>query len=183
MYILATDTAFGNASICIKKDNETLALVQDFNRESQAEKLINLIQDCLKSANLNYNQIDLYSANIGPGSFTGIRIGLSAVKAISYALKKPFIGVTSFEAHIQNFTKKAEISAERVYSIINANRDEIYIFEFDKRGLIDNLSNGKLINVADLESLKNPECFFISDNLKIHSYLVENNFNTYSSSI
>ncbi len=181
MNLLCTDTAFGSASVCIKSYGKTLSFIADYEREKQAEKLINHIQTANLQSKISLSELDFLSANIGPGSFTGIRISLSAIKAICYALNKPFIGVTSFEGLFQSFKKKFSNFSdyENIFTLINANRDEVYLAEFSKENNYKiNFSAVVLKNISELEKYRKNNAIFICDNEKIQSYLNSKNLKT-----
>ena len=74
-------------------------------KKGQAELLFEVIEDTLKQANINKAQIDSIVVGIGPGNFTGIRIGLAAAKGLSLSLKVPISGVNSFQASLYGQTE------------------------------------------------------------------------------
>ena len=69
-------------------------------KKGQAELLFEVIEDALKKAKIEKTRIDLIVVGIGPGNFTGIRIGLAAAKGLSLSLKVPISGVNSFQASL-----------------------------------------------------------------------------------
>ncbi len=157
MKILAVDTAFGSSSVCILDTGKVKSLIIENKKDSQAERLFVLIAESLKESNLTYNDIDIFSANLGPGSFTGIRIGLSGILAVAYALNKKFVGLNSFEGLVNNYLKlENKNKSNEVCALINANRNEIYAECFDKQ---------ELINLNSLEKYcENKNKIFICDN-------------------
>lgn len=140
MKILSADTALGKASVCIYCSESGIIAEEFLNEYSkQAEQLLSLLNKCLNKANLSYNDIDVYSACIGPGSFTGIRIGMSALKGLAFAKQKPFIGVTSLEA-MQNKSGEDIISCA-----IGAGRQQVYLQNFPS-------GEGFAVNFDDLKN-------------------------------
>ena len=79
------------------------------------------VENLLIKANLNISEIDVFSAVIGPGSFTGIRIGVSAIKAFAYAFNKPVIPVTSFDVLAYNKRNGKRLA------VIDAMHDNFYV--------------------------------------------------------
>lgn len=131
MKILAVDTALGKASACIYCSNSgVISFIAIDEYSSQAENLFRIIDECLSESKLAYSDITHFSATIGPGSFTGLRIGLSALKALAFAEKKPFIGITSLEAMYQN----ADIT--EICCAINAGRKQVYLQNFPQEKAI-----------------------------------------------
>jgi len=133
--ILAFDTTSSNLSVAILFDDK---IVSDKNiNESgiQAEMLIPTIEDCLNSAKIWYQDLNCIAVTVGPGSFTGVRVGMSAAKAISLASNLPLIGIGSLEAIAYNHINSGYI---KILVAVDAKMDEFFIQEFQ-------LSNGKLI--------------------------------------
>lgn len=158
MKILAVDTAFGNTSVCVLGEGKVLSLLIENKRELQAERLFPMIEDALKESKATYNDIDIFSANLGPGSFTGIRIGLSGIRAVAYALNKKFVGINSLEALCWNYNKKNK--GDDICALINANRNEAYLGYGDEK---------ELINLNDIEIYRDKykDAAFITDNENI----------------
>lgn len=98
MRILAFDTSVSGSHIAVLQGETLLAEMREPLRESQASKLIFLIEQALKQASMKYSEMELIAATVGPGSFTGIRIGLAAAQGIALASGKPAIGIGSLEA-------------------------------------------------------------------------------------
>lgn len=98
MYLLAIDTATGNFSLALYSDVKRLELFEAREANKQAENLIPEIEALLARHELEYSELNYIAANIGPGSFTGLRIGLAAVKALELVLPFTPIAVTSLEA-------------------------------------------------------------------------------------
>ena len=98
MNILAIETCFGKFSVAVFQQGKLAAHFASDEENKQAEKLIPAIEQILAETNLTYPQLDKIAVGIGPGSFTGIRIGLAAAKGIALALNKPLIGVSTLDA-------------------------------------------------------------------------------------
>lgn len=121
MNILGIDTSTKKANVCIKKD--TLILDKNIDNEiTHSEKLLPLIDNALKEANISLNEFDYLACSTGPGSFTGIRIGLSTIKAFSKVISKPIFAVSSLD--ILAYTNND--ASDYVVSIIDAKNSRIY---------------------------------------------------------
>lgn len=120
MILLAVDTSNKIASVSVFDNNELLGEKINEDEKTHSEKLLPLIDKLLKEVRLEINDIDLFSVCVGPGSFTGIRIGVATIKGIAQALNKKVIPVTSLEALIGSSKN------ENVCAIIDAKHGNIY---------------------------------------------------------
>lgn len=102
MKILAIDTSSKLCSVAILEDTNLIKKLELNNGLTHSETLIPLIQKLLKECNLTLNDINLLVSDIGPGSFTGIRIGVASCKAFSDSLNIPCVGISSLEALAYN---------------------------------------------------------------------------------
>ena len=105
MKILAVDTSSKLCSVAILEDKNLIKKLELDNGLTHSEKLMPLIQQLLNECSLSLNNINLLVSDIGPGSFTGIRIGVSSCKAFSDSLNIPCVGISSLEVlayNIQN---------------------------------------------------------------------------------
>ena len=147
MKILAVDTSHGRCSIALlDKDNLSVKEVKENSR--QAEILLPLIEEILSENNLEYKDIDLLSSTIGPGSFTGLRIGMTAVKGIALATGKPTIGVNTLE------TIAFEVSNTdgKIISVLNAQRGQVYVQKFSvKGGEFKHESEAEILNLEEVK--------------------------------
>lgn len=121
MNILGIDTSTKKANVCLKKDNMLFDNSID-NEITHSEKLLPLVDKTLKEATINLNSIDYLACCIGPGSFTGIRIGLSTVKAFAKVISKPIFAVSSLD--ILAYTNND--NSDYVISIMDAKNSRIY---------------------------------------------------------
>lgn len=96
--ILACDTANGSCSVALIKDNAIIAFKEELQASKQAEQLLPLTEAALKESGLSYSDLDALATTIGPGSFTGVRIGLSAMQGIRLVTKLPLLGITTLQA-------------------------------------------------------------------------------------
>ncbi len=115
--ILAIDSAIGISSAAIWQGGKVLAYLEDSASGMQAAKLVPLVEETLKQANLTYADLTHVAATVGPGSFTGIRIGLAAARGIAFAAGVPCLGFTTLEV-------MHEAGGE--LCILNAGKGEVY---------------------------------------------------------
>ena len=133
MNILAIDTTSKKASVALKKDNKVISKCID-NEITHSEKLLPLIDEVLKSTNTNLKDIDLFACTLGPGSFTGVRIGIATVKALAKVYNKKIYGITSLELLALNGIKNFEPNTKYVLSLLDAKNSRAYynVYLLDK---------------------------------------------------
>ena len=134
MKLLALDTAANLCSVAIL-DVETgtvLAEISEDIGKGHAERLMAVIEQVMQRANVAIGEIGKVAVSVGPGSFTGVRVGVSAARGFALALKCPAVGISTLQAlaydAAQLFPGKA------VLSIIDARRDELYAQFFAEAG-------------------------------------------------
>lgn len=121
MNILVIDCAVSRLSIAVKADNKMISEVYDIGMR-QSEILVPVIQEVLEKVDLKPSDLDYTALTIGPGSFTGLRLGISALKAIELAYNVPVYGISSLKAYSYPFSS----FDVPVLSCIDANKDKFY---------------------------------------------------------
>lgn len=142
MITLAIDTASKNCGVALINNGLVVSRINETIGKGHAEKLIGQIDNITRDSGVALKTIDRIAVNIGPGSFTGVRIGVSTARALSLALEKPAIGVSSLEAIA--FEAHTAFPNQTISAVIDAGHDMIYRQDFSS----DNLP----INVAHLQS-------------------------------
>jgi len=98
MRVLALDTSLDACSVAIVDGARTLAAISEKMNKGQAERIAPMVREAAAQARLAFADLDRIAVTTGPGSFTGVRVGLSFARALALALSKPCIGVSSLEA-------------------------------------------------------------------------------------
>jgi tRNA threonylcarbamoyl adenosine modification protein YeaZ len=134
MRILAIDTALPAVSVCVMDSDvdEPLALAQVEMARGHAEALLPLVEKLMGQVEGGFSGLDRVAAAVGPGSFTGIRVGLAAARAIGLARKIPVVGVSTLAAFAAPLI--ANHVAEVVASSIDARHGNVYVQAFDRGG-------------------------------------------------
>ncbi|WP_299522821.1 tRNA (adenosine(37)-N6)-threonylcarbamoyltransferase complex dimerization subunit type 1 TsaB [Winogradskyella sp.] len=180
--VLNIETATTNCSVSLSKDGETLVLKEDNSLGySHAELLHVFIKDVFKMANIESAAIDAVAVSKGPGSYTGLRIGVSSAKGLCYALDKPLISIST----LKSLAHQVNIEEGFILPMLDARRMEvysaIYTSDFEQRRAIkaevitsesfsDLLNHNKVYfigsGVEKTKALvKHPNAFFIEGKL------------------
>lgn len=179
MKILAIDTSSKICSVSILEDNTLIIEKHNNDEKTHSQKLLPLIDLTLKEANLTLSDINLLACCQGPGSFTGIRIGISTVKAFADVKQIPIIGVTSLESLAYNIKENSLIA-----TIIDAKNENVYFSMFELvnnsytqiiEPISDNIHN--VINKINSLSISNnsKKLILVGDGSVIRKQLLENN--------
>ncbi|MFQ6084055.1 MAG: tRNA (adenosine(37)-N6)-threonylcarbamoyltransferase complex dimerization subunit type 1 TsaB [Candidatus Aminicenantia bacterium] len=128
MKILAIDTTTFAGSIALLNEWELIGEVNINSPSTHSERLLPSVEFLLKMNKLSISEIDGYALTIGPGSFTGIRIGMATIKALSYASQKPVAPVSSLEALA---FKLRERKGRLICPLLDAKKGEIYSALFE----------------------------------------------------
>jgi tRNA threonylcarbamoyladenosine biosynthesis protein TsaB len=135
MRVLAIDTSTMLGGIAIMDDLAGLVVETRLNvKSTHSERLMTTIDYALKQSGYTISDMDIFAVATGPGSFTGLRIGLSTVKGFSYATGKPIVSVPTLEALAQNFP----FCRYPVCTMLDARKKEVYValFEWKDEGLV-----------------------------------------------
>ena len=135
MKILALDTAASWCSVAVYDSDGDLVLadVSENIGKGHAEVLMTYVERALTEAKLSLSDMDRVAVNIGPGSFTGVRIGVSAARGFALALGVPALGITAFEALAAE--SRLTNPEKPVLVLLDAHRGEIYAQSIDAKGL------------------------------------------------
>ncbi|WP_341788870.1 MULTISPECIES: tRNA (adenosine(37)-N6)-threonylcarbamoyltransferase complex dimerization subunit type 1 TsaB [unclassified Rickettsia] len=134
MKILAFDTANNTASVALSDKDNILAYAEEVRPSMQAENLMPMIEQIMKAAQCSYDELDYLAVTNGPGSFTGIRIGLACAKGILFAKENiKGVAVSNFEhAYFRAIGQVKDY--DKIYVFLNAYRSQLYLQIFDKSG-------------------------------------------------
>jgi tRNA threonylcarbamoyladenosine biosynthesis protein TsaB len=142
--ILNIDTAIETASVCLAKDAEVLSIVKNEKQKDHAAWLHLAIKDVFEKNALEIRTIDAMAVMGGPGSYTGLRIGMATVKGICYALAKPMIILNTLQV-MANAAKNE--NADLLCPMIDARRMEVFTALYSK----------------DLQTIKEPAAITLNE--------------------
>ncbi len=128
-FILNIETATKNCSVCLAENGKSVVLTEYAGEGySHAEKLHVFIEEALQKAGITFSELDAVAVSMGPGSYTGLRIGVSAAKGLCYSLSIPLLAVDTLEL----LARKTIVDEGVVIPMIDARRMEVYTSIFDK---------------------------------------------------
>ncbi|HVA71717.1 MAG TPA: tRNA (adenosine(37)-N6)-threonylcarbamoyltransferase complex dimerization subunit type 1 TsaB [Candidatus Limnocylindrales bacterium] len=139
MLLLAVDTSTPGGSVAILRDGQVSGVVAAFGREAYSTRLFRQLNFLLEELHVEMREFDIFAVAAGPGSFTGLRVGLAAVKGWAEVFGKPIVAVSGLEA------VAAEASMEEqqlIAAVMDARRGQIYAALFRREG-------GRLVREGD----------------------------------
>ena len=168
MKILALDSSANTATVCVVEDDKLLAEEIINYKKTHSQTLMPMIDAALKACGTDISEIDLFVAANGPGSFTGLRIGVSAVKGMAHALSKPVLGISTLEGMAYNLFMCEDI----ICPIMDARRAQVY-------NAVYTWENGVFTELAAPRALAIEECvkdvkkygkrvIFLGDGVPVH---------------
>ena len=192
---LHIDTAGETATIAISKHDQLLGVEQNVVSNTHASFVQIAINKLLQDLNLSLQEMDAIVVTMGPGSYTGLRVGLSSAKGIAYALQKPLIGLSTLEL-LSELASTHDVVIKHpetilIFSMIDAKRMEVFgaIYKSDKTLLIDPqsiildetylinlLNNGPLLCIGNgatkaKEITKHPDLYFLEKSYSIYELI------------
>ncbi len=159
--ILAFDTSVAVCTAAIYANGEVVAKVHESMNRGQAERLMPMIENLRQQAELQYEDFDVIATTIGPGSFTGIRVGLAAARGLSLVTNMSVIPLTTTEAIAA--TAFANIEAGQFIVAIDARREQLYVQSFQKVSAgLEIVAAPRLLNLDELDrEIDNTPCQII----------------------
>jgi tRNA threonylcarbamoyladenosine biosynthesis protein TsaB len=158
-YILNIETATKNCSVALAKEGKTI-LCKEIAEEgySHAERLHVFIEEIIKEAGITFQDISAIAVSQGPGSYTGLRIGVSAAKGLCYALGVPLIAVDT----LQVLASQAKVSSGLIIPMLDARRMEVYSAIFTSNFENKRAVQAEIITENSFEDLEET-IYFVGD--------------------
>ena len=120
--VLALDTATSACSVALANGGGTIAELNYFHGQTHSKHLAAMVAALLDVAAVRIGDVDAFAVDAGPGTFTGLRIGLATIKGLAYATGKPAVGVSSLDV----LAGQAGFSSRRICCMLDARRGEVY---------------------------------------------------------
>ncbi len=173
-YILCIETSTTNCSVALTHDDKVIALEEDYSLQySHAERLHNFIDKVIKDAGLSLKDLSAIAVSKGPGSYTGLRIGVSAAKGLCYALEIPLLSVST----LYSLALQIEIKEENMYIVpmLDARRMEVYAAVFSNQyEQVREIKAEVLAEHSFSEYLENKKVYFIGNGVEKFSAICKN---------
>lgn len=163
MIVLSVDSATESASCAVINDNKLLGEINYNYKKQHSIILMDMIDELLQNLKLDITEIDGFVVSKGPGSFTGLRIGIATIKGLSQGVNKPFIGISSLDALAFNMAYCQGI----ICPILDALRGNVYtaLYTFNDDSL-ERISDYMAISIEELITMlksQNKEVTFLGD--------------------
>lgn len=157
MNVLALDTATRSCSVAVAIDGKPAAEVTTLSNRTHSLHLMGMIRDVLALAELGLKDIDGFAVTIGPGSFTGLRIGISTAKGLAFAAGKPCVGVSSLEA----LASVCLPWPDRICVLMDARKGEVYTAVYQELdGRLERIGDERVVAPeAILRTIASPHLF------------------------
>jgi tRNA threonylcarbamoyladenosine biosynthesis protein TsaB len=161
MLTLAFDTSSKTVAVALLQDDVILYDTIINVGLNHSEVLLPAIDQACLQTRIKIAEIDLFVCTIGPGSFTGLRIGVSTLKGMMLATGKPAVGISSLAALALNVSKSSKI----ICSVMDAGRGQVYIacYRYNKNGLLDQIGTDKVVNPREIIRNLEQEIIFVGD--------------------
>jgi tRNA threonylcarbamoyladenosine biosynthesis protein TsaB len=162
--ILCIETATEICSVAIVNATKVVALEEISEGNMHASQLTTLIQKALLQAGITLSQLEAIAVSKGPGSYTGLRVGVSTAKGLCYALDKPLIGINTLESLASLYKSSIKDQTPRIIPMLDARRMEVYCAMHDNNGNQITPTEAKIIDeTAFAEELENAPIYFIGN--------------------
>jgi tRNA threonylcarbamoyladenosine biosynthesis protein TsaB len=163
--IIQIETATTVCSVALAKDGEVMGFKQLNERNIHAEIITLFIDELINSAGLKYSDIDAVAVSSGPGSYTGLRIGVSTAKGLCFALDKPLIAIETLSSMAEGIIGESDIDADILLCpMIDARRMEVYTALFDNGGRVVEPTSAAIIDGQSFNTqLQNNKILFFGD--------------------
>lgn len=174
-YILSLDTTSPHCSAAISCGRKIQVEYNFVTRDQLSSVLPPTLDFLLRSVGLKIEDINLFGVAVGPGLFTGIRVGLATLKGLLFDREKPIVPVNTLKALAYKYVK----SQYTVVPLIDARRNELYIsaYRIENR-VMSEIVEPRLIHVEQLDALVQPlgDVHFIGSGVKAHKELIQKHF-------
>ena len=175
MLVLSVDSSYSTVTCALIKDDKILAEINLNDKKQHSVILMRLIDSILKEYEIDINDIDAFIISRGPGSFTGLRIGMATLKGLAFASKKPLISVSTLDALAYNSISFQGI----ICPIMDALRDNIYtcLYKNENNNLTP-LIKEQCLNINELVTILKEQTLpiiFVGDGVAKHKEFLQEN--------
>lgn len=171
MRVLALETSTMMGSVAIMEEGGLIAEYRLNIKTAHSERLMRTINEVLKGSGLDLKDIDGFAISIGPGSFTGLRIGLSTVKGLHYTTKRPIVAISTLEALAWNIP----FSRHHVCPMLDARKKEVYtaLYHYEEEGVLLRLIEEQVASPEKILAEIKDSTVFLGDGANIYRELIK----------
>lgn len=164
MTILHIETSTKNCSVAVTRNGEILCLCEEYDENyGHSEKLHQFVKWVLEGAGISLDELDAVCVSKGPGSYTGLRIGVSAAKGFCYGLNIPLLSLNSLEILAQSQINK---NFDLIIPMLDARRMEVYTAVFDNSGKMISEIEAKILDENSFREFADKKIIFIGDGVE-----------------
>jgi tRNA threonylcarbamoyladenosine biosynthesis protein TsaB len=166
--ILGIETATSICSVALVRDGKLLAIRESFGARDHSAALTTYISEIFNETGLSYPQMDAIAVSMGPGSYTGLRIGVSSAKGLCYALDKPLIAIDTLKSLAFQALQKIEHLRKNTENILlvpmlDARRMEVYTAIFDRNLQVIEAVNAHVVTDDSFAAFSDKEIVYFGD--------------------
>jgi tRNA threonylcarbamoyladenosine biosynthesis protein TsaB len=164
MIVLGIDTSKGTGVVALTKDNLLLGELTLQIQDAYLQSILAMLDYLFKETHLNIKDVDLFTVVLGPGSWSGLRIGVTTAKSLAHGLNKPIVGVSTLDVLAYNLRYTEKL----VYPAIGAKRGNVFFAGYNCAGDIpQRFTNYKHARIKDyLNDLEEPSVLLLDDSLR-----------------
>lgn len=180
--ILGIETATSICSVALVSDGKLLAIRESVGARDHSAALTTYISEVFAEAGLLFQQLDAIAVSMGPGSYTGLRIGVSSAKGLCYALDKPFIAVDTLKSlawqALQKLKQHGKYTGNILFApMLDARRMEVYTAIFDENLQLIDPVNALIVTENSFEAFTSKEIIYFGDGASKCNTLFESKSN------
>ena len=165
MKVLAIDTSALTATAAILSDDTLLGEMSTTTKLTHSQTIMPMIDELLRKVSLDISDIDLFACSEGPGSFTGLRIGIGTIKGLAYGLGKNVVGVSTLESLAHNI----DVTDLVICPIMDARRGQVYnaIYKYEDEKL-ECITEPRALSIEELCAELTERTIFVGDGVNVH---------------
>ena len=166
MNILAIDTSALTATAAVLSDGVLIGEISITTKLTHSQTIMPMIDELLKKVSLDISDIDIFACSTGPGSFTGLRIGIGTVKGLAYGLGKNVVGVSTLEALAHNI----DCTDCVISPIMDARRGQVYngLYKYNEEKL-ECIKEPRALSIEELCEELSERTIFVGDGVNVYS--------------
>jgi len=173
MKLLILDTSSKYLSLALAQDNKILGRMHRRLDRKRSLQLVPMINSLLKKRKLTLQKLDGFCVNRGPGSFTGLRIGITTIKGLAFALGKPVIAIPGLDILVQNANRIKDVNnnfPSQICALVDARQNKVYACLYRlNNGKISRKSGYLLLPLPELLKRLKGEIIFLGDGIRLYA--------------